>query len=188
MYPSIVIPSSLHPPPSQQYIDRTSNSSVHIPTHSFIHHPSNPSTSPSHRLQTVVQGRDPALCSEGYPGPTLGNWLSSSIMASRLQGFDTRSSRVGLLSLKVMLSQTTPCRRYSFCSSSKMFTTKNCWSFSLARLMHSCSKLSPAIKHQPTLKGRHPHTYYCPPAIKHQLTLKGKAPSHLLLLLINVGN
>lgn len=71
----------------------------------------------------------------------MGKWLSSSMRGSRVQGFPARSSRISWLSLNFMFLHFTSSFRYSSCSSLKTWLTKNCCSVSLAKLMHSCSKL-----------------------------------------------
>ena len=58
-----------------------------------------------------------------------------------LRGLAARRSRISWLSLNRMCSHLMPSLSYSACSSLKMWWTKNCWRFSLQKLMHSCSKL-----------------------------------------------
>jgi hypothetical protein len=69
-----------------------------------------------------------------------GTEISSSIMASTpWRGF-SRSSSVGPLSSKSLRGTETPSASYAASSWAKMKSLKKYWSFSLQRLMQSCSR------------------------------------------------
>lgn len=73
---------------------------------------------------------------------TLGNLLSSSISEMMFIGLLAIISRASWLSVNSMCSQLMCSKLYSSCSNLKTCCTKNCCRFSLAQLMHSCSKLT----------------------------------------------
>lgn len=72
---------------------------------------------------------------------TLGNLLSSSMREMIFMGFMAIMSKASWLSVNSMCCQLMFSRLYSSCSSLKTWRTKNCCRFSLAKLIHNCSKL-----------------------------------------------
>lgn len=78
--------------------------------------------------------------------PTLGNLLSSSMREMMFMGLLAIMSRASWLSVNSMCSQSMLSRSYSSCSSLNTCRTKNCCRCSLAKLMHSCSKLQGGVQ------------------------------------------
>ena len=69
------------------------------------------------------------------------HWCNFMIEMGKKVTF-SMSSMVGSKSRpKLMKSHSMPSRLYSSCSSTNMWWLKNCWSFSLVKLMQSCSKV-----------------------------------------------
>lgn len=71
----------------------------------------------------------------------LGKRASSLSRLNKPRGVSRTRSSNGWLSVKAIRDLSIPSRRYSSCSITKTWSLKKCCSCSLARLIHSCSRL-----------------------------------------------
>ena len=79
----------------------------------------------------------------GKPGPQLGKysmfWLALKLGEKIWVTFSISSMQAAKSMPKSIKAHSIPSLLYSSCSSTNMWWLKNCWSFSLVKLIHSCS-------------------------------------------------